>query len=236
MEPLAQARDLVGELRAPQSIGVGVAIVVSTTRRLDVAAPASQTASAPPTRPIVAVRFHFIESLGIVARGPEGLCYYSSCTLDRPIPRSIAAFPCRSSLSSPLDSPPSRFPGKPLADIDGRPMIEHVYRRAAASPAVSRVIVATDDLRIATRVADFGGNVRLTRADHLTGTDRLAEVASTLDCDIVVNVQGDVPLLDPRAISEAIAPFADPAISITTLYRRILDACRNCRTRTSSRS
>jgi 3-deoxy-manno-octulosonate cytidylyltransferase (CMP-KDO synthetase) len=101
-------------------------------------------------------------------------------------------------------------------------MIEHVYRRAAASPAVSRVIVATDDLRIATRVADFGGNVRLTRADHLTGTDRLAEVAATLDCDIVVNVQGDEPLLDPRAISEAIAPFADPAISITTLYRRIL--------------
>jgi 3-deoxy-manno-octulosonate cytidylyltransferase (CMP-KDO synthetase) len=101
-------------------------------------------------------------------------------------------------------------------------MIEHVYRRAAASPAVSRVIVATDDLRIATRVADFGGNVRLTRADHLTGTDRLAEVAATLDCDIVVNVQGDEPLLDPRAISEAVAPFADPAISITTLYRRIL--------------
>jgi 3-deoxy-manno-octulosonate cytidylyltransferase (CMP-KDO synthetase) len=116
----------------------------------------------------------------------------------------------------------TRFPGKPLADIDGRPMIEHVYRRAAASPAVSRVIVATDDLRIATRVADFGGNVRLTRADHLTGTDRLAEVAATLDCDIVVNVQGDEPLLDSRAISEAIAPFADPAISITTLYRRIL--------------
>ena len=101
-------------------------------------------------------------------------------------------------------------------------MIEHVYRRAAASPAVSRVIVATDDLRIATRVAEFGGNVRLTRADHLTGTDRLAEVAATLDCDIVVNVQGDEPLLDSRAISEAIAPFADPAISITTLYRRIL--------------
>ena len=116
----------------------------------------------------------------------------------------------------------TRFPGKPLADIDGRPMIEHVYRRAAASPAVSRVIVATDDLRIATRVAEFGGNVRLTRADHLTGTDRLAEVAATLDCDIVVNVQGDEPLLDSRAISEAIAPFADPAISITTLYRRIL--------------
>jgi 3-deoxy-manno-octulosonate cytidylyltransferase (CMP-KDO synthetase) len=115
----------------------------------------------------------------------------------------------------------TRFPGKPLADIDGRPMIEHVYRRAAASGAVSRVIVATDDLRIARTVAGFGGHVRLTRADHPTGTDRLAEVAAALDCDVIVNVQGDEPLLDPRAITEAIAPFADPSISMTTLYRRI---------------
>ena len=115
----------------------------------------------------------------------------------------------------------TRFPGKPLADIDGRPMIEHVYRRAAAASGVSRVIVATDDLRIATIVAGFGGDVRLTRPDHPTGTDRLAEVASTLACDIIVNVQGDEPLLDSRSITEVIAPFADPAISVTTLYRRI---------------
>jgi 3-deoxy-manno-octulosonate cytidylyltransferase (CMP-KDO synthetase) len=100
-------------------------------------------------------------------------------------------------------------------------MIEHVYRRAEASPVVSRVIVATDDLRIATRVNDFGGNVRLTKIDHQSGTDRLAEVASTLDCDIVVNVQGDEPLLDPRAIGEVVAPFTDPSVSMTTLYRRI---------------
>jgi 3-deoxy-manno-octulosonate cytidylyltransferase (CMP-KDO synthetase) len=115
----------------------------------------------------------------------------------------------------------TRFPGKPLADIDGKPMIEHVYRRAQASPAISRVIVATDDMRIATAVAAFGGNVRLTRPDHLTGTDRLAEVASTLDCDIVVNVQGDEPLLDSRAITEVVAPFSDPTIVMTTLYKRI---------------
>ena len=115
----------------------------------------------------------------------------------------------------------TRFPGKLLARIDGLPMIEHVYRRAAASPIVSRVIVATDDLRIATTVNDFGGNVRLTRMDHQTGTDRLAEVAATLDCDIVVNVQGDEPLLDPRAITEAVRPFTDPSILMTTLYRRI---------------
>jgi len=86
---------------------------------------------------------------------------------------------------------------------------------------VSRVIVATDDLRIATAVAEFGGNVRLTRVTHRTGTDRLAEVAASLDCDVVVNVQGDEPLIDPRAIAEAVRPFEDPAISMTTLYRRI---------------
>jgi 3-deoxy-manno-octulosonate cytidylyltransferase (CMP-KDO synthetase) len=101
-------------------------------------------------------------------------------------------------------------------------MIEHVYRRAEAGP-VSRVIVATDDLRIAKTVAQFGGNVRLTRADHRTGMDRLAEVAATLDCDIVVNVQGDEPLLDSRAIAEAIEPFSDASIQVTTLYRRIDD-------------
>ena len=103
-------------------------------------------------------------------------------------------------------------------------MIEHVYRRAMQSRLVSRVIIATDDLRIATAVSRFGGEVRLTRADHPSGTDRVAEVASSLDCDIVVGVQGDEPLIDPRAIDEAIAPFAaDPDIQITTLYHRITD-------------
>jgi 3-deoxy-manno-octulosonate cytidylyltransferase (CMP-KDO synthetase) len=103
-------------------------------------------------------------------------------------------------------------------------MIEHVYRRATQSRLVSRVIIATDDLRIATAVSRFGGEVRLTRADHPSGTDRIAEVASSLDCDVVVGVQGDEPLIDPRAIDEAIAPFAaDPGIHVTTLYHRITD-------------
>ena len=103
-------------------------------------------------------------------------------------------------------------------------MVEHVYRRAAASSLVSEVIVATDDLRIATCVAAFGGKVRLTSATHETGTDRLAEVASTLECDVIVNVQGDEPLIDPRAIDEAVRPFtADPSVQMTTLYRRIQD-------------
>jgi 3-deoxy-manno-octulosonate cytidylyltransferase (CMP-KDO synthetase) len=119
----------------------------------------------------------------------------------------------------------TRLPGKPLADLDGRPMIEHVYRRVAASKLLSQVIVATDDLRIATRVHDFGGKVRLTKATHETGTDRLAEVAASLDCDVVVNVQGDEPLIDPHAIEELVAPFAnEPAVQMTTLFRRINDA------------
>src|ERR1051326_3445327 len=101
-------------------------------------------------------------------------------------------------------------------------MIEHVYRRASASPLVSQVIVATDDLRVATRVSEFGGKVKLTKATHETGTDRLAEVAASLDCDIVVNVQGDEPLVDPGAIGELVAPFAtDRSLQMTTLFRRI---------------
>jgi 3-deoxy-manno-octulosonate cytidylyltransferase (CMP-KDO synthetase) len=104
-------------------------------------------------------------------------------------------------------------------------MIEHVYRRVAASKLLSQVIVATDDLRIATRVHDFGGKVRLTKATHETGTDRLAEVAASLDCDVVVNVQGDEPLIDPHAIDELVAPFAnEPSVQMTTLFRRINDA------------
>jgi len=103
-------------------------------------------------------------------------------------------------------------------------MIEHVYRRASLSPLVSETIVVTDDLRIATRVTGFGGKVRLSKA-HETGTDRLAEIAATLDCDVVVNVQGDEPLVDPGAISELVAPFReDSGLQMTTLYRRIHDA------------
>src|SRR2546421_2752368 len=116
----------------------------------------------------------------------------------------------------------TRLPGKPLADLGGRPMIEHVYRRVALSKKLTDVIVATDDLRIATRVHDFGGKVRLTKATHETGTDRLAEVAASLDCDVVVNVQGDEPLIDPRSIDELVAPFrADRGLQMTTLFRRI---------------
>jgi 3-deoxy-manno-octulosonate cytidylyltransferase (CMP-KDO synthetase) len=101
-------------------------------------------------------------------------------------------------------------------------MIEHVYRRAERAPGVSRVIVATDDERILAAVARFGGQAVMTDRGHRTGTDRLAEVAAALDCDLIVNVQGDEPLIEPAAIAQAIAPFAtDAGILMTTLRRRL---------------
>ena len=118
----------------------------------------------------------------------------------------------------------SRLPGKALADIAGRPMIEHVYRRAAAAALVSRVIVATDDTRILEAVRRFGGEAVMTSAAHQSGTDRLAEAAAALACDVVVNVQGDEPMLAPDTIDAAVAPFAgDPALEMSTLRRAIAD-------------
>ena len=98
-------------------------------------------------------------------------------------------------------------------------MIEHVYRRASRA-AVDAVIVATDDQRIADVVEGFGGTAVMTRADHPTGTDRLAELAADLPCDVVVNVQGDEPFIDPAAIDTLVAPLvADRALEMTTLCR-----------------
>ena len=103
-------------------------------------------------------------------------------------------------------------------------MIEHVYRRAEAARSVSAVIVATDDERIARAVTSFGGTARMTSGSHQSGTDRLAEVAAALSCDVVVNVQGDEPLLAAEMIDEAVAPFAgDPALMMSTLRCRIDD-------------
>jgi 3-deoxy-manno-octulosonate cytidylyltransferase (CMP-KDO synthetase) len=116
----------------------------------------------------------------------------------------------------------SRLPGKPLAEIAGRPMIEHVYRRVAASPVLDAVMVATDDERVRDAVEAFGGLAVMTRADHRSGSDRLAEVAASLSCDLIVNVQGDEPLLATEMIAEALAPLAaDPSIPMGTVCRRI---------------
>ncbi|KAB0669395.1 3-deoxy-manno-octulosonate cytidylyltransferase [Oryzomonas sagensis] len=116
----------------------------------------------------------------------------------------------------------TRFPGKALADIGGRPMIQHVYERACKASLVSRVIVATDDTRIADAIRLIGGEAVMTSTSHETGTDRLAEVAHSLDTDIIVNVQGDEPLISPEMIDQAIEPFLhDPALKMGTLKTRI---------------
>ena len=115
----------------------------------------------------------------------------------------------RTSVIIPARYASSRFPGKPLAEIGGKPMIQWVYERSAMCAAVDQVIVATDDERIAAAVRGFGGLVAMTRADHPTGTDRLAEVAAGLETDLIVNVQGDEPLIEPAMIEAAVAPLLE---------------------------
>ena len=103
-------------------------------------------------------------------------------------------------------------------------MIEHVYRRAAATPGVDAVVVATDDDRVAAAVSAFGGVSCMTRSDHRTGTDRLAEVATALSCDIVVNVQGDEPLIEPATIRAVISPLLnDPTLEMSTACTPLTD-------------
>jgi len=118
----------------------------------------------------------------------------------------------------------SRYPGKALAKLAGKPMIEHVWERANMSRYLTDVLVATDDDRIADAVHKFGGRVRMTRADHPTGTDRLAEVASSEEAALYVNIQGDEPLIDPEAIDAAIlSVHGDEAVDMGTLKKQIVD-------------
>jgi 3-deoxy-manno-octulosonate cytidylyltransferase (CMP-KDO synthetase) len=105
----------------------------------------------------------------------------------------------------------SRLPGKPLLELMGKPMILHVVERARAVKAIGRVIVATDDERILTAVNGAGAEAWMTSPHHQTGTDRLAEVAAQLDSDIIVNVQGDEPFIEPATIEAALQPLLDDA-------------------------
>jgi len=122
----------------------------------------------------------------------------------------------------------TRFPGKPLALIAGRPMIRWAYERARAAQAVDRVVVATDDERIRDTVAGFGGQAVMTRTDHPSGTDRLAEAADIIGLapeDVVVNVQGDQPAFDPALISAVVKSLlADPDLAMSTPVIPIDDA------------
>src|SRR5215471_12028937 len=101
----------------------------------------------------------------------------------------------------------SRLEGKPLADILGKPMVQHVYERARRAKNLDEVIVATDDERIHRTVVNFGGKAVMTSADHRSGTDRVAEAIASDPADIVVNIQGDEPMLDPVMLDEVVAPF-----------------------------
>ncbi|MCI6159519.1 MAG: 3-deoxy-manno-octulosonate cytidylyltransferase [Selenomonadaceae bacterium] len=120
----------------------------------------------------------------------------------------------------------TRLPGKPLKDIAGKPMVVRVYERASKAKRVSETLVATDDQRIYDAVLAHGGKAQMTRADHPTGTDRLAEVvASRPDADLIVNVQGDEPLIDPGLIDQLAVCFEqDSDLQMATVKTEISDA------------
>jgi len=132
-------------------------------------------------------------------------------------PRIVAIIPARYAST--------RLPGKALLEIGGRPMVQWVYEAAGRVAGVERVVVATDDRRIADAVAAFGGEAVMTDAHHPSGTDRVAEAARAVGGDIVVNVQGDEPLIEPQVVAAAIAPLlAEPEVVMASLCTRIHDA------------
>ena len=116
----------------------------------------------------------------------------------------------------------TRLPGKPLAEIAGAPMIVQVWRRAMEA-ACGEVVVACAEAEIAEAVRAAGGEAVLTRPDHPSGSDRVHEAASGRDCDVVINLQGDLPALDPAAIVAVLGPLAEPEVAIATLAAEIVD-------------
>ncbi|CCQ91379.1 3-deoxy-D-manno-octulosonate cytidylyltransferase (modular protein) [Nitrospina gracilis 3/211] len=129
-------------------------------------------------------------------------------------PRVVAVIPARWAST--------RFPGKPLAPLSGRPMIQWVVERARLAPSINDVIVATDDERIVKAVEEFGGNAVMTSVDHPSGSDRIAEVVSKRSCDVVVNVQGDEPLIPPEDIEQVVQILIqDKQAAVATLMSAI---------------
>jgi 3-deoxy-manno-octulosonate cytidylyltransferase (CMP-KDO synthetase) len=128
-------------------------------------------------------------------------------------PKVIGVIPARYSSS--------RFPGKALADVAGKPMIQRVYERCAAATSLTRLYVATDDQRIFDAAKKFTDDVIMTAAEHPTGTDRVAEVAVQTAGDIYVNIQGDEPLIEPSAVDAVVGPFDDEGVQMATLARPV---------------
>ena len=117
----------------------------------------------------------------------------------------------------------TRFPGKPLIDIGGKTMIQRVYEQTKKASSLSEVIVATDDVRIFDHINSFGGKVIMTANSHESGTDRCAEVLSKIDgsFDVVINIQGDEPFINPEQINQLSSCFEDPKTDIATLIKKI---------------
>ncbi|MCF8465397.1 MAG: 3-deoxy-manno-octulosonate cytidylyltransferase [Flavobacteriales bacterium] len=116
----------------------------------------------------------------------------------------------------------TRFPAKPLVDIAGKSMIQRVYEQASKAASLRDVIVATDDQRIFDHVLGFGGKVMMTSSEHQSGTDRCAEVLSRLEnVDVVINIQGDEPFIEPKQINQLAACFANPQTQIATLIKKM---------------
>ena len=118
----------------------------------------------------------------------------------------------------------TRFPGKIIAPLAGKPLVLHTYERALKARLVSDVVIATDAEEVVQALRPFGVNIVMTRSDHPSGTDRIAEVAANTDADIIVNVQGDEPLIDPDTIDATIRPLLDePGVSMATVRHLLTD-------------
>jgi len=118
----------------------------------------------------------------------------------------------------------TRFPGKPLALLKGKPIIQHVYEHASRAGLVNSILVATDDQRIYDTVINFGGSAVMTSGSHESGTDRIAEAAAQIECEYVINVQGDEPFIEPDMIDDVVTLlYNDDNVSISTLAKRVTD-------------
>ena len=118
----------------------------------------------------------------------------------------------------------TRFPGKPLVLLKGKPLIQHVYEHASRASLVNSILVATDDRRIYDTVINFGGRAVMTSGSHESGTDRIAEAAGNIECDYVINVQGDEPFIEPEMIDDVVnLLYNDDNVSISTLAKKMTD-------------